>query len=95
MHWGSDYNNGLWCLQLYSHNIRVKGEKTDVMCPIKWTNTEYQPEFVIGEEVGQTVLFKFQNKRKIVYSEASFIRDAFIRKHRYPDGFPRERKNAT
>jgi len=21
------------------------------------------------------------------YSEASFIRDAFIRKHRYPDGF--------
>jgi len=29
------------------------------------------------------------------YSEASFIRDAFIRKHRYPDGFSRERKNAT
>ena len=27
-----------------------------------------------------------------MYSEASFIRDAFIRKHRYPDGFSRERK---
>jgi len=26
------------------------------------------------------------------YSEASFIRDAFIRKHRYPDGFSREQK---
>jgi len=30
-----------------------------------------------------------------MYSEASFIRDAFIRKHRYPDGFSREQKNAT
>ena len=29
------------------------------------------------------------------YSEASFIRDAFIRKHHYPDGFSRERKNST
>jgi len=29
------------------------------------------------------------------YSEALFIRDAFIRKHRYPDGFSRQRKNAT
>ena len=29
------------------------------------------------------------------YSEASFIRAAVIRKHRYPGGFSRERNNAT
>ncbi|KAH3816133.1 actin-related protein 8-like [Dreissena polymorpha] len=34
--------------QLYSHNVRVKGERTDVMCPIPWTNTDSKPPFVVG-----------------------------------------------
>ena len=35
------------------------------------------------------------SKLSLKYSEALFIRDAFIRKHRYPDGFSREGKNST
>jgi len=36
---------------LYSNNVRVKGDRIDVMCPQKWTSTETQPPYIVGEEV--------------------------------------------
>lgn len=36
--------------QLHSNNIRVRGQRTDVPCPHKWTNTDKQPAFIIGDE---------------------------------------------
>ena len=36
----------------------------------------------------------YQHMDPKLYSEASFIRDVFMRKHRDPGGFLRERKNA-
>lgn len=38
-------------LQLHTNNVRVKGERTDVLCPQKWTSTDRDPPFIVGEEV--------------------------------------------
>ncbi|XP_060598476.1 actin-related protein 8-like [Ruditapes philippinarum] len=36
--------------QLHSNNVRVRGQRTDVPSPFKWTNTDRNPQFVIGDE---------------------------------------------
>ena len=41
-------------LQLRDFNRRMKGERTDVICPQKWTNTDRKPPYVIGKEVRAT-----------------------------------------
>ena len=41
-------------LQLRDFNRRMKGERTDVICPQKWTNTDRKPPYIIGKEVRAT-----------------------------------------
>lgn len=60
--------------QLHSNNIRVRGERTDVPCPQKWTNTDKQPPFIIGEEAlyikpntGYSVHWPIRNGRLNLY----------------------------